>query len=254
MGYFKYDGKDVYYSEFGVGAPLLFLHGNTASSNMFAEVAERYRDSFRCILIDSLGHGRSERLDRFPSDLWFYEAQQAIAFLRGKGYTGVNLIGSSGGALVAINVALEAPELIGKVVADSFEGETPLKAFTSHVVADREESKHDEGAAMFYSYMHGDGWEQVVDCDTDAIVRHESEVGRFFHQDLGSLKPDILMTGSREDEFVSAVSPDYFNRTYGELVEKIGHGRIHVFQTGRHPAILSNPEGFYQVSMEFFKQ
>ena len=58
-------------------------------------------------------------------------------------YKDVNIIGSSGGALVAINVAMEAPELVHKVIADSFEGETSLKAFTENVKADREASKHD---------------------------------------------------------------------------------------------------------------
>lgn len=34
MSYFKYRGKSVYYEEYGQGTPLVFLHGNTASSKM----------------------------------------------------------------------------------------------------------------------------------------------------------------------------------------------------------------------------
>lgn len=47
---------------------------------------------------------------------------------------------TSGGALVAINAALKAPELIDKVIADSFGGEYTLKAFTERVPEDRETS------------------------------------------------------------------------------------------------------------------
>ena len=79
---------------------------------------------------------------------------------------------------MAINVAMEAPELVHKVIADSFEGETSLKAFTENVKADREASKHDDDARMFYEYMHGPDWEQVVDNDTDAIIRHDRGIGR----------------------------------------------------------------------------
>lgn len=254
MGYFNFNNKQVYYKEFGTGTPLLFLHGNTASSNMFAGIAEKYRKYFKVILIDFLGHGKSDRLSEFPIDLWFNEAEQVIAFLHEKQYTKVNIIGSSGGALVAINVALEAPEIINKVIADSFEGDKPINAFTENVKADRNSSKHNENAKMFYAFMHGPDWEQVVDNDTNAIIRHEKEIGVFFHKPLQFLKADILLTGSQEDEFVSTISPDYFKKVYGELIEKIGHGKIHLFNTGGHPAMLTNSEEFYQLSMEFLKQ
>ena len=75
MSYFLFDNKKVFYNEFGMGTPLLFLHGNTASSMMFFEIVEKYKDNFKVILIDFLGHGKSDRLSEFPADLWFYEAQ-----------------------------------------------------------------------------------------------------------------------------------------------------------------------------------
>ena len=58
MSCFYFNGKRIFYSEFGVGTPLLLLHGNTASSNMFAGIAERYGKDFKVILIDFLGHGK----------------------------------------------------------------------------------------------------------------------------------------------------------------------------------------------------
>jgi pimeloyl-ACP methyl ester carboxylesterase len=219
---------------------------------MFAEIAERYGKDFKVTLLDFLGHGKSDRLDEFPADLWFNEAEQVIAFLREKQYTKVNIIGSSGGALVAMNVALEAPELVHKVIADSFEGEKPVTAFTENIAADREDSKHNEDARRFYSYMHGADWEQVVDNDTKAIIRHQQEIGEFFHKDLQAFKPAILLTGSLQDEFVCSLAPDYFEKAYGELLAKIGHGTMHLFDTGGHPAMLTNQDSFYEVSMKFF--
>ena len=254
MSYFIFDNKRVYYKEFGIGAPLLFLHGNTASSNMYAQIAEKYKQDFKVILIDFLGHGQSDRLAEFPADLWFYEAQQVMAFLREKQYADVNLIGSSGGALVALNVALEVPELISKVIADSFEGEKAHKAFTENLVIDREHTKLDDNAKMFYSYMHGSDWEQVVDNDTSAIMRHEKEIGCFFHKTLQSLKTDILLTGSREDEFMAAVSDNYLENVYKDMMQKMEHGKIHLFSSGGHPAMITNEEEFYGISMEFLKR
>lgn len=58
--------------------------------------------------------------------------------------------------------------------------------------------------------MHGFDWKQVVDNDTAAIIQHSKEIKTFFHQCLQSLKPSILLTGSKKDEFISSVSPKYF--------------------------------------------
>ena len=60
------------------------------------------------------------------------------------------------------------------------------------------------------------------------------------------------MTGSKLDEFVSSISPTYFEKTYGEIISKIGHGKMYLFGTGGHPAMLTNPDEFYKISMEFF--
>lgn len=254
MSFFYYDNKKIYYTEEGSGKPLLLLHGNTASSNMFYEIYRRYTDEYKVILIDFLGHGKSERLEVFPTDLWYFEAEQVVAFLKEKQYKEVNLIGTSGGALVALNVALEAPELVNKVIADSFEGEKSIKSFTENLSVERENSKQDDNSKMFYYYMHGEDWEKIVDNDTNAVIAHDKEIGVFFHKDLRTLQPDVLLTGSKEDEFVSFLDANYFDYTYKRLINKIGHGHIHLFETGGHPAILSNQNEFYQVSKSFLKE
>lgn len=56
---------------------------------MFAEIANMYKKDFKVILIDFLGHGKSDRLHEFPTDLWFNKAQQVISFLKEKRSTKV---------------------------------------------------------------------------------------------------------------------------------------------------------------------
>jgi len=254
MPYFKYKNKSCYYEEQGTGNPLIFLHGNTASSNMFRGVAASFAEEYKVILIDFLGHGKSERVEYLDTDLWYDEAMQVIAFLEQSPYKKADLIGSSGGALVAINVALERPDLVGKVIADSFEGEFPLKEFTQNVIAEREASKQDENARAFYFAMHGEDWESIVDKDSRAIDEHARAIGKFFHKDLRELHSEILLTGSREDEFLRLISPDYFATTYGEMIKKIGHGEMKIFETGGHPALLSNQEEFVSLARKFLME
>lgn len=253
MSYFKYQNKNIFYQETGIGTPLLLLHGNTASSNMFSGIAEQYAREYKVILFDFLGHGQSDRLKSFPIDLWYEEAQQVIEFLKQKAYKDVFLLGCSGGALVAINVALERPELVKKVIADSFEGESAIDAFTANIASDRALSKHNAGAKMFYQAMHGNDWESIVDNDTNAIAQHSKLIGRFFHKPLSDLKADILMTGSDEDRFITNVDGNFFYKTFTKMINNIGHGDMYVFEHGGHPAMLSNQVKFIEETMLFLK-
>ena len=252
MPFFNYQGKKIFYEEYGEGKPILLLHGNTGSSNMFYYTVPALADEYKVIVIDFLGHGQSDRLDKFPDDLWYFEAEQVIAFLKKNDYGKVRLVGSSGGALVAINVALEAPELVDSVVADSFEGEHSIDSFTQNIVSDREESKLDIDSVRFYQGMHGDDWESVVDNDTRAIEYHAKTIKNFFHKNLSELIPPIFLIGSKEDEFVKLISHDYFEEVYGDILRKIGHGDMYLFETGGHPSILSNQEKFLDLVKDFW--
>lgn len=253
MPYFKYNNHKCYYETRGDGAPLLFLHGNTASSKMFDSVVDCYADYYKVFLIDFLGHGKSDMVDEFSPDLWFDEAMQVIAFLEQvdmgiEHHMQVNIVGCSGGALVAINVALEKPERVGKVIADSFEGKTPLDTFVCNVIEEREASKRDESARAFYQLNHGENWQQVVDNDTFAIYTHSKTIGRFFHKPLESLQASVLLTGSRSDEYVTA---EFYEQTYSQLLSEIPNGRMFLFEQGGHPAMLSNPVEFMKIAREF---
>lgn len=251
MSYFNYENKQIYFNELGSGKTIILLHGNTASSAMFNGIAEEFAQHYHVVLIDFLGHGKSDRLQEFPTDLWFEEAKQTIALIESQGYKHVNLIGCSGGAQVAINVALEAPHLIDKVIADSFEGKKPIQEFTENLALDRERSKQDADSIAFYQAMHKENWMQVVDLDTQAIVRHAKTIGRFFHQELGVLQADILLTGSLQDEFIQLISPHYFEECYRDMLQEIGHGKMFLFEKGNHPAMLSNAERFIEISQQF---
>lgn len=78
---------------------------------------------------------------------------------------------------------------------------------------------------MFYYYMHGGDWEQVVDNDTSAVMKHDNEIGVFFHKPLQELKAEILFTGSKEDEFTCAMDSDFFETRMEDWFKRLAMGK-----------------------------
>ena len=247
MAFFKYGDKKIYYDEIGVGLPVVLLHGDTASSKMFEYIIPLYANSFRVILMDFLGNGQSDRVEEFPSNLWYSQAQQVIAFLEYLDCGKVNLIGTSGGAWGAVNVALERPDLVYRVVADSFDGRTLQSGFSENLLKERMTAKSNDFSRQFYEWCQGEDWETVVDLNTKALVECADSKLPLFHKPLEMLEVPILFVGSMEDTMCRR----NLGEEYSQMEQLVSNGRTYLFPTGNHPAILSNAEKFADIVKDF---
>ena len=247
MTHFNYQSKRIFYKEIGVGKPLIMLHGDTASSVMFEFLLPLYQENFRVILIDFLGNGKSDRIEKFPENLWITQAEQVIALIEHLKLQKANLIGTSGGAWVAINTALKRPDLIDRVVADSFDGRTLHENFAENLLQEREFAKHDNHAKQFYEWCQGEDWETVVDLNTQALTKCAVNQITLFCKPLETLSTPILFTGSLEDDMCRKNMVE----EYTEMNRLVQNGTIHIFKTGGHPAIMTNAEFFSKIVTEY---
>jgi len=56
-------GKEMAYVEMGEGEPIIFQHGNPTSSYLWRNIMPHLQDQGRCIAIDLIGMGDSDKLD-----------------------------------------------------------------------------------------------------------------------------------------------------------------------------------------------
>lgn len=248
MAYFNFENSKVYYKVEGHGAPLLLLHGNSVSSKIFSQIIKKYVRYFQVILLDFPGHGKSDRLAKFETDFWFYNSKVTYALINELKLNEVSVIGTSGGALVAINLALEHPDKIKYLVADSFEGEYPLMSYINSIETDRKRDKKKILAKLFWFYCHGFQWEKIVDLDTKVNIEFSKTGKSFFHKSISKLKVPTLLTGSMRDEYCNRL-----DEIYKELQEKNNKLEIHLFEDGNHPAMLSNRDKFLNLIRERMK-
>ena len=249
MSYFNYDKKKIYYEEYGSGEALLLLHGNTVSGKFFAPILPKFASKYHVIVPDFLGCGQSDRMDVWPADLWYEWSCSVVALCGELGLSKAKLVGCSGGALVAINMALEHPELVGCVVADSFEGLEADSSITEQIRMGREFAKQNAEFCGVLKAMHGEDWESVLDADTEAVIAHAKTVGSFFHKPIEELKVITLLTGSAEDEMFP---PGHYMKLFKDISNRTGMAESHIFERGGHPAMMSNMEEFISLCEEFF--
>ncbi|MBV7392217.1 alpha/beta fold hydrolase [Enterococcus alishanensis] len=242
MSFFNYQGKKIYYTIIGEGEPLVFLHGNTSSSKLFEPLLPLYKGN-QVILIDFLGYGQSDRVESFPTELWKDEAQQVISLLDFCQLPPVNLLGTSGGAWVALNVALTRSDLVAKVVADSFDGRTLHSGFRESLVTERTMVTANPETRIFYEWCIGKDWEQVVARDTDSLLRLIDARSELFSKPLETLEVPLLLLGSKEDPLLRKD----LETEYQAITKACKNSICHLFEHGGHPAIGTNAQAAAKV-------
>lgn len=250
MSFFPYKNKQIFYEEMGEGTPLLLLHGNTASSKMFLPMIPILSTEYKILMMDFLGCGRSERLSVWPTDLWYQWGEQAAALCSYLGLDKVNVVGCSGGALAAINMALEHPQRVTALIADSFEGISADSAVTEQIRTGRNFAKQSKEFCSMLQRMHGDDWESVLDLDTETVVAHAQQVVQFFHRPLAELKSKFLLTGSAEDEMFPK---GHYEELFKAICAQSSLASCHIFEHGGHPAMLSNAKEFVSLCDDFLQ-
>jgi pimeloyl-ACP methyl ester carboxylesterase len=107
-------GLDTYYEVHGAGEPLLYLHGGFNPIEMLGEILPVLAQRYRVYLPERQGQGRTP--DRDGPITFQSMADDTIAFFEAVGLSAAHLAGFSDGAMVAIHVALQRPDLVRRLV------------------------------------------------------------------------------------------------------------------------------------------
>jgi|TARA_B110000438_G_scaffold45997_1_gene46163 haloalkane dehalogenase len=74
------NNKKMAYIEMGHGDPIVFQHGNPTSSYLWRNIMPHLSKQGRCIAIDLIGMGDSEKLDQSGPNKYLYEEQREYLF------------------------------------------------------------------------------------------------------------------------------------------------------------------------------
>jgi pimeloyl-ACP methyl ester carboxylesterase len=132
------NGARIHYERSGKGFPLLLIHAGIADSRMWEPQAKAFANEFDMIRPDMRGFGESE-LPPAP----YSTRADIIALLDHLGVDSAHVVGCSMGGTVAIDLTLENPErvaklvLVGSGVSGSNLGEADSALFADVEAADK---------------------------------------------------------------------------------------------------------------------
>lgn len=103
------------YTDVGSGEPVVLLHGIPTWSYLFHDVIPRLEPHCRVLAPDFLGHGYSDRRDRFDRSL-VAQAAAVLALLDELGIERATFVGHDTGGGVALILGVEHPERVKRLV------------------------------------------------------------------------------------------------------------------------------------------
>jgi pimeloyl-ACP methyl ester carboxylesterase len=113
-GYADINGLNYYYEITGKGEPLLLLHGGLFSIGMYAQMRTALAKSRQVIAVDLHGHGRTALGNRKISLI--DQGRDMAAFIKGLGYSQVDVMGHSTGGGIAFQFAVQNPDMVRRLV------------------------------------------------------------------------------------------------------------------------------------------
>lgn len=269
----KADGVEYHYHDIGSGPDTIFLHGGgpgcTAWSD-FGPVAPYFSQNRRCLLVDILQYGKSEKC-RIDGPMWDFHAAKTIALMDALGMERADFICNSWGGTIALNTAALHPERVRSLVVT---GSMPV---FYGPLAPLPERGH-RGRTARDAYYGGEGptrekmrslitrlewydadrlpeetldmrFEQSLDPqERELAAMSDSPRGEWqdLTEQLGRIEAPTLFMWGREDAFLT---PDYPLM----LARMVKRGNLHVMDHVSHHLQEERPGAYHAVVDGFLK-
>lgn len=104
---------NLYYEECGKGKPIILLHGNQETHDIFDKLIEKLKKNYKVYAIDSRCHGKSENTVDISYSLM---CDDIIEFIKKLNIDKPILYGFSDGGIVGLLVAIKEPDLLSNLI------------------------------------------------------------------------------------------------------------------------------------------
>ena len=248
------------FKSIGSGFPLIILHGLLGSLDNWQGIAKQLGENFQVYIIDQRNHGRSPHSDEFSYQIL---VDDVLEFMHQQGIAQAHFLGHSMGGKVAMNLALEHPDKVAKlIIVDVAPVEyedrhsTVFKALFAVDLKTIESRQQAE--AVLRTYLGQD--ESTIQFLMKGLYRDDDNKfqWRFNVQALYDAYNEIS-TGVKADKpfegetlFIKGEKSDYINASnFSEIIDLFPNNQLVEIPGSGHWVHADNPAEFISVVLKF---
>ena len=238
QGYVEHNGARIWYATYGSGSPVILLHGGLGhSGNWGYQVPALIKSSYRAILMDSRGHGRSTRDARpFTYELM---ASDVSAVMDTLNLEKAGLVGWSDGACTALILASKAPARVAGVFFFACNMDpSGTKEFEFGPIIKRCFGRH------MKDYAQLSATPDQFDEFSEAVGLMQRTQPNYSVNDLAQISVPVAIVHSEHDEFIKREHAEY-------LARSIPNAEFIYLPGVSHFAPLQRPEQFNIAMLAF---
>ena len=109
----KVNGVNLYYEVYGEGKPIILIHGNSESLDIFDKLIPDLSKEYKVYAIDMRCHGKSEKTKQISYDLL---SEDIVAFIHELNIEKPIIYGFSDGGIEALLIAYRYPNLLSRII------------------------------------------------------------------------------------------------------------------------------------------
>jgi pimeloyl-ACP methyl ester carboxylesterase len=229
----------------GKGPGLIFLHGalGTGAAH-FRDQISYFSRKYRVVAPDFLGYGKSGRRLSFEGNLYEEDAQDIAQVIRKLRLDPVNMCGFSDGAIVAMILAREYPELVNSLVLIGGQAIFDENSYAMNKTFIPIEDLP-EPFQLALARHHGDPyWRELIHSYLYAQEHMYEQTKGFMVNDLDKILTPTLIAQGRTDPWVDASHAHMLNNA-------IQNSELIFFQDIGHEVQREKPEQFNKVLEDF---
>ena len=241
QGYVEHEGARIWYAAYGLGSPVILLHGGLGhSGNWGYQVPALIENGYHAIVIDSRGHGRSTRDEQpYSYELMASDVEAVMSTLK---IDKAAFVGWSDGACTSLVLASQAPSRVTGVfffACNMDPSGTRDVEFTP--ILQRCISRHMQDYKLLSATP--DEFEEF----SEAVGLMQRTQPNYSAQDLAQIRVPVAIVQSEHDEFIKREHAEYLARSIP--------GADFILLPGvSHFAPLQRPEQFNAAVLAFLRR
>jgi len=216
---------------------IMFIHDNIHSSAFFNDILHIYQKKFKVLTIDLPGHGKSIDTRDNSEDFFMYSAEIINNICNSLNFTSTYVISYGTASHIVLNAASMKDNFFRKIflcnpsphVFEKEDIKTLMKEQAKCRIAPN---------SFFYSRMHGDNWEKVIENDNKRFNTLKDNKKVLFSGNPSNIKCPVLSFYSMKNSDFRKIS------LFSNLAEKISDSRIIIENYSEDPLFLTSPQKF----------